>query len=108
MNEVPLILYLLCPVEPMGVTVGYIDITVRLEDCQLEIPQDNVEQLATGCLKAGMQSVAFQAANIKILSEIDQMDLVMKLQQMTGNFPISHHAQLVLPHSSIYITHYNA
>ena len=28
----------------------------------------------------------------------------MKLQRTTGNFPISHHAQLVLPHSSTHIT----
>lgn len=52
------ILHLLFPVEPSSVTVGYIDVTVRLEDCQLETPQDTIEQLAAGCLeKTATQSV---------------------------------------------------
>lgn len=39
---------LLFPVEAAGVTVGYIDVAVGLEDRQLQTPQDAVEQLATG------------------------------------------------------------
>lgn len=50
-------LYLLFPVEATGVTVGYIDVTVRLEDCQLQTPQDTIEQLAAGCLKSATQRV---------------------------------------------------
>ncbi len=50
-------LYLLFPVETTGVTVGYIDVTVRLEDCQLKTPQDTIEQLAAGRLRTAMQSV---------------------------------------------------
>lgn len=49
--------HLLFPVESTSVTVGYIDVTVRLEDCQLETPQDTIEQLAAGCLKTATQSV---------------------------------------------------
>lgn len=45
------ILYLLFPVEASSVTVGYIDVTVRLEDRQLETPQDTIEQLAARCLE---------------------------------------------------------
>lgn len=47
--------HLLFPVEAPGVTVGYIDVAVRLEDCQLKAPQHAVEQLAAGRLKAAMQ-----------------------------------------------------
>lgn len=52
-----MVLYLLFPVEATSVTVGYIDITIRLEDCQLKTPQDTVEELATGCLKTATHSV---------------------------------------------------
>lgn len=48
--EIP---YLLFPVESTGVTVGYIDVTVRLEDCQLKTSQDTIEQLTAWCLKRG-------------------------------------------------------
>lgn len=44
-------LYLLFPVEAPGVTVGNVDVAVRLEDRQLQTPQDAVEQLAAGCLE---------------------------------------------------------
>lgn len=47
--------YLLFPVEATGVTVGYIDVTVRLEDCQLQTSQDTIKQLAAGCLKIKKQ-----------------------------------------------------
>lgn len=50
-------MYLLFPVEAASVTVGYIDVTVRLEDCQLQTPQDTIEQLAAGCLKTATQRV---------------------------------------------------
>lgn len=53
--------YLLFPVEAPGVTVGDVDVAVRLEDGQLQTPQDGVEQLATGCLKAAMQRATFKA-----------------------------------------------
>lgn len=56
--RVTVILYLLFPVEASSVTVGYIDVTVRLEDCQLETPQDTIEQLAARCLeKTATQTV---------------------------------------------------
>lgn len=55
--QVTVILYLLFPVEPTSVTVGYIDVAVRLEDRQLETSQDTIEQFAAGCLKTATQSV---------------------------------------------------
>lgn len=55
-------LYLLFPVEATSVTVGYIDVAVRLEDCQLKTPQDAIEQLVTGCLKTATQSVTSNTA----------------------------------------------
>lgn len=74
LNKVPLscltialliMLYLLFPVEATSVTVGYIDVAVRLEDCQLKTPQDAIEQLATGCLKTATQSVTSNTARGK-------------------------------------------
>lgn len=52
--------YLLFPVEATGVTVGYIDVTIRLEDCQLQTPQDTIQQLAAGCLKSATQRCDFK------------------------------------------------
>lgn len=57
MFQVTVTPYLLFPVEATSVTVGYVDVTVRLEDCQLETPQDTIEQLAAGGLKTATQSV---------------------------------------------------
>lgn len=49
--QVTVILYLLFPVEAASVTVGYIDVAVRLDDRQLETSQDTIEQFAAGGLK---------------------------------------------------------
>lgn len=42
--------YLLPPVESSGVTVGDVDVTVGLDDGQLQTSQDAVEQFPTGSL----------------------------------------------------------
>lgn len=49
-------LYLLFPVESPGVTVGDVDVAVRLDDGQLQTSQDTVEQLPTGSLKKESRS----------------------------------------------------
>ncbi|PWA24311.1 hypothetical protein CCH79_00018700, partial [Gambusia affinis] len=41
--------------EASGVTVGNVDVAVRLEDRQLQTPQDAVEKLATGDIKEGLK-----------------------------------------------------
>lgn len=43
--------YLLFPVESSGVTVGDVDVAVRLDDGQFQTSQNAVEQLSTGSLK---------------------------------------------------------
>ena len=41
-DSISTVLYLLFPVEAAGVTVGYIDVPVGLEDGQLQTSQDTV------------------------------------------------------------------
>lgn len=49
--------HLFFSVEATSVTVGYVDVTVRLEDCQLQTPQDSIKQLTAGSLRKEQREV---------------------------------------------------